>query len=302
MTFRWTSTEAESFRVLDAAYDAGINFLDTADVYSNWAPGNPGGVAEEIIGGWMKGKPRERIVLATKARGRMWPGPDGEGLSRAHIMRAIEDSLKRLRTDYVDLYQSHSPDESVPQEETMRAFDDLVKQGKVRAVGCSNFNAPQLREALEVSRRHGLARYESLQPHYNLIWRSEFESELEALCIAEQIGVIPYSPLQGGFLTGKYKRGQPIPEGSRGARNDRIKNWLKDERALKLLETLESVSRERSETMTETALAWVLTNPAVTSAIIGASSVEQLGDSLKAAGKRLTGAEKAQLDEVSAWT
>lgn len=304
MTFRWTSTEQESYEVMDAAFAAGIKFFDTADVYSRWAPGNPGGVAEEIIGKWMKMRriPRDQLILATKVRGRMWEGPDGEGLARTHILRAVQDSLRRLQTDYIDLYQSHSPDENTPQEETLRAFDHLVKQGQVRFIGCSNFKAAQLREALEISNRLHLARYDTLQPHYNLIWRGEFEKELQALCAQENIGVIPYSPLQGGFLTGKYKRGEPIPAKSRGTQNERIKNWLKDERALALLDRLEQVSRQRGETMTVTALAWVLTNPVVSSAIIGANNVTQLNESLAAVGKRLTPEQKAALDEVSRWS
>src|SRR5581483_10860582 len=163
-----------------------------------------------------------------KVRGRMWEGPDGEGLSRTHILRAVEDSLRRLQIDVIDLYQSHSRDEHTPQEETLCAFDDLIKQGKVRFIGCSNFQAPQLKEALEISKKFQLAHYESLQPHYNLIWRSDFEDELQELCKRENIGVIPYSPLQGGLLTGKYRRGQPIPTGSRGQNNERLQNFLKD--------------------------------------------------------------------------
>ncbi len=304
MTFRWTSTEEESYQVMDAAYAAGINFFDTADVYSKWAPGNPGGVAEEIIGKWLKLRriPRDSIIIATKARARMWDGPDGEGLSRAHIMRAVQDSLRRLQIDYIDLYQSHSPDETTPQEETLRAFDDLVKQGIVRFIGCSNFKAPQLREALNISDKSHLARYHTLQPHYSLIWRGEFEKELDPLCAQENIGVIPYSPLAGGFLTGKYKRGQPIPANARGASNDRVKNWLKDERALTLLDTLEQISAQRGETMTVTALAWMLTNPVISSAIIGANNVSQLNESLAAVGKTLTPDEKQKLDSVSAWS
>lgn len=302
MTFRWTSTAEESNEVLDAAYGAGINFIDTADVYSRWAPGNPGGVAEEIIGKWMKGKPRTDIILATKVRGRMWEGPEGEGLSRTHMMRAVEDSLRRLQTDYIDLYQSHSPDLNVPQEETLRAFDDLIKQGKVRFIGCSNFNAQQLREALVISERNNLARYDTLQPHYSMIWRGEFERELQPLCESEAIAVIPYSPLQGGFLTGKYKRGQPLPTQGRGVNNDRFRQWLQDERALNLLDTLQAVSEARRETMTTTALAWMLSKPVVTSPIIGANTVAQLNESLAAVGKRLTPEEKKLLDDVSEWS
>jgi len=304
MTFRWTSTEDEAYQVMDAAFAAGINFFDTADVYSRWAPGNPGGVAEEIIGKWLEQRaiPRDQIILATKVRGRMWEGPDGEGLSRTHILRAAEDSLRRMQIEYIDLYQSHSFDENAPQEETLRAFDDLVKQGKARFIGCSNFDGAQLRAALDISERWRLARYDTLQPHYNLIWRGEFENALQALCAQENIGVIPYSPLQGGFLTGKYKRGAPIPAASRGAHNDRIKAWLQDERALRLLDTLQQVSAQRGESMTVTALAWVLTNPVVTSAIVGANNVAQLNESLAAAGKTLRADEKQLLDSVSAWS
>lgn len=304
MTFRWTSTEDESYQVMDAAFEAGITFFDTADVYSRWAEGNPGGVAEEIIGKWLKRRniPRDRIILATKLRGRMWEGADGEGLSRVHMMRAVEDSLRRLQIEYIDLYQSHSFDEHTPQEETLRAYDDLVQQGKVRFIGCSNFNAAQLQEALDISKLQGLVQYDTLQPHYSLIWRGEFEKELQALCARENIGVIPYSPLQGGFLTGKYKRGEPIPVKSRGAGNSRIQGWMQDERALTLLDTLREISSARGESMTETALAWVLTNPVVSSAIIGANTVAQLNESLAASGKRLNAAEMERLDQVSNWS
>ena len=221
MTFRWTSTEEESSRVLDAALEAGINFIDTADVYSRWAPGNPGGVAEGIIGGWMKNKHRDELVIATKVRAPMGAGPNDQGLSRAHIMSAVDASLRRLQTDYIDLYQAHSPDDGTRLEETQRAFDDLVHQGKVRYVGGSNYPAWQLAMALGVSAKLDLTRFDSVQPHYNLIWRNEFERELMPLCSKEGIGVIPYSPLQAGFLTGKYRRGRPIPKGSRGESNDR---------------------------------------------------------------------------------
>lgn len=302
MTFRWTSTEEESLQVLDAAFSAGINFIDTADAYSRWAPGNPGGVAESIIGTWMKSKPRDEIVLATKVREQMATGPNDQGLSRAHIFSGVEASLRRLETDYIDLYQAHWPDDSTPLDETLRAFDDLVHQGKVRYIGCSNYPAWQVAVSLGVSSTLGLARFDSLQPHYNLIWRSEFERELMPLCSKEGIGVIPYSPLQAGFLTGKYKRGQGIPKGSRGERNERIEAWLKDERALALLDIQQQVADSRGWTMTQTALAWILTNPVVTSAIIGADNTNQLNDSLNTAGCRLSPKEKRLLDEASAWT
>jgi aryl-alcohol dehydrogenase-like predicted oxidoreductase len=304
MTFRWTSTEEESCQVLDAAYDAGINFVDTADVYSRWAPGNPGGVSETIIGNWLHAarKPRDELVIATKVRAQMGEGPNDQGLSRVHIMNAVAASLRRLQTDYIDLYQAHSPDDSTTLEETLRAFDDLVHQGKVRYIGCSNYPAWQVALSLGLSAEHDLARFDSVQPHYNLIWRGEFERELMPLCAAEEIGVIPYSPLQAGFLTGKYRRGQPIPKGSRGESNDRIKTWLKDERALGLLDQLGAVAKARGWTITQTALAWILTNRVVTSAIVGADNITQLNGSLAAVGCRLTPEEKNALDDVSSWS
>jgi aryl-alcohol dehydrogenase-like predicted oxidoreductase len=302
MTFRWTSTEEESHQVLDAAFEAGINFIDTADVYSRWAKGNAGGVAETIIGRWIGSKRRDELVVATKVRASMGPGPNDQGLSRAHIMSAIEASLRRLQTDYIDLYQAHSPDEGTSLDETLRAFDDLVRQGKVRYIGCSNYPAWQVAKALGISAKINLARFDSVQPHYNLIWRGEFERELMPLCAQEGIGVIPYSPLQAGFLTGKYKRGIPIPKGSRGESNDNIKAWLKDERALGLLDEQQEIANLHGWTMTQTALAWLLTNPVVTSAIIGADNVAQLNDSLASVGCRLAPEEKRTLDEASTWT
>ncbi len=206
MQFGWTADEAAAFQVMDAFVEAGGNFIDTADVYSRWVEGNPGGVSEQIIGRWLQARGnRGAIVLATKARGRMWPGPNGEGLSRGHLIRACEDSLRRLGTDFIDLYQTHAFDAEAPIDETLRALDDLVRSGKVRYVGCSNYPAWRLAKALWASDKLGLARYDSLQPHYNLAHRAEFERELKPLCEEEGIGVIPYSPLAAGFLTGKYR-------------------------------------------------------------------------------------------------
>jgi aryl-alcohol dehydrogenase-like predicted oxidoreductase len=226
MTFGWGADEPTSHAIMDRAFEAGINFLDTADVYSFWAENNDGGVSETWIGNWLKGKDRRQVVIATKVRGRMWDGPNGEGLSRAHIMAAVEDSLRRLGTDYVDLYQTHWPDDETPLEETLRALDDLVRQGKVRYVGCSNHPAWLLTKALWLSDVNGLARYDSLQPHYNLVHRDEFERELKSLCVDQGLGVIPYSPLEGGFLTGKYRPGTGIPPGSRGQGSESIKGHL----------------------------------------------------------------------------
>lgn len=208
MQFGWTADEDLAHQILSAAWEAGVNFIDTADIYSKWAVGNPGGVAERIIGDWMKKAqiPREQIVIATKVRGRLGEGVNDEGLSRAHILNAIEGSLKRLQIDYIDLYQTHHVDFDTPIEETLLAMDTLVQQGKVRYIGCSNYPAWRLMQALWASDRLEIARFDCLQPHYNLVDRAEFERELAEVCQVYGVGVIPYSPLAGGFLTGKYSR------------------------------------------------------------------------------------------------
>jgi aryl-alcohol dehydrogenase-like predicted oxidoreductase len=298
MQFGWTTDAHNGFAVMDAFVEAGGNFIDTADVYSRWSEGNPGGVAEQIIGRWMAARGnREQMVLATKVRGRMWDGPNGEGLSRLHILRACEESLRRLQTDHIDLYQSHFFDADTPIDETMRAFDDLVRAGKVRYAGCSNYPAWRLTKALWASDKLGLARYDSLQPHYNLAHRAEFERELKPLCEEEGLGVIPYSPLAGGFLTGKYRRDH-IPD---SARASRIRERYLDDRGFTILKRLNDIARSRSLTPAQTALAWLLSQPVVTAPIIGANTVEQLTESLGAAGVRLAPEEIAALDEVSAW-
>jgi aryl-alcohol dehydrogenase-like predicted oxidoreductase len=299
MTFRWTSDEPTSIQVLDRAWEAGINFIDTADIYSNWAEGNPGGVAEEIIGKWMQGKPRDQIILATKARGRMWPGPNGEGLSRQHIMRAVEHSLRRLQTDYLDLYQAHWPDYDTPLEESLRAFDDLVRQGKVRYLGASNFRAWYLTKALWVSDKLNLARFDCLQPHFHLLNRAEVEPELAALCLDQGIGVIPYSPLAGGFLTGKYTREGGIPAGSRGTNSQRLQGYMND-KGFAMIDALREIGDAHGgKTVAQTALAWQLTLPFMTSPIIGATTVAQLDELLGAAGLRLAEAEMQRLDDLT---
>ena len=297
MTFRWTSDEQSSMQVLDRAWDAGINFIDSADVYSRWAEGNPGGVAEEIIGQWMKGKPRDQIVLATKARGRMWEGPNGEGLSRQHIMLAVEHSLRRLQTDVIDLYQVHWPDWETPLDETLRALDDLIHQGKVRYIGASNFRAWYLTKALWTSDKLDLARFDCIQPHFHLLNRAEVEPELAALCLDQGIGMIPYSPLAAGFLTGKYTRAG-APKGSRGENNDRMKKYMNDS-GFAVIDALHEMGQTRGKTIAQMALAWILTLPFVTSPIVGANTVEQLNESLGAAGVRLTDEEMTKLDEIT---
>jgi aryl-alcohol dehydrogenase-like predicted oxidoreductase len=298
MQFGWTTDEPSAFAVMDAFAEAGGNFIDTADVYSNWAPGNPGGVSEQIIGRWMRVRGnRDRVILATKARGRMWDGPDGEGLSRAHLIRACEESLRRLDTDRIDLYQPHWFDAGTPLEETLRALDDLIRAGKVRTIGCSNHPAWRLCRALWTSEKLGLARYESLQPHYNLAYRAEFERELKPLCEEEGLGVLPYSPLASGFLTGKYRRDSVPPSARAGG----IRRRYLNERGFAVLEALERVAQARGLTPAQTALAWLLSQPVITSPIIGANTPEQLAESLGAASVRLAPEEMAALDQASAW-
>jgi 1-deoxyxylulose-5-phosphate synthase len=301
MTFGWTTDEKNTYEVLNASFDAGINFVDTADVYSRWHPGNPGGVAETYIGNWLRGKPRDQVIVATKVRGMMGTGPNEQGLSRAHILSAIEASLRRLRTDYVDLYQLHFPDNETPIEETLRALDDLVHQGKVRYLGASNFPAWQTIKALWTSEKHNLARFDSVQPHYNLVWRAEFERELREACRTEGLGVIPYSPLQGGFLTGKYRRGVPLPGGARGTGNDRMTRFLEDDRTMALLDALDAMAKAQEKTMSQVAIAWLLADPVITSPIIGANTVAQLTELLGATTFRLGAAEKKTLDDLTAW-
>ncbi|MFV9674291.1 MAG: aldo/keto reductase [Anaerolineales bacterium] len=303
MQFGWTADEKASFEVLDAAYDAGINFIDTADIYSRWIDGNPGGIAESIIGKWLRKNPEKRtqVILATKVRGRMGEGPNDEGLSRKHIFSAVEQSLKRLGTDYIDLYQVHWPDESTPIEETLRALDDLINDGRVLYIGCSNYPAWRLMESLWTSDRCRLTSFISLQPHYNLVHRDEFERELEDICLKFDIGVIPYSPLAGGFLTGKYAGDQTPPEGSRGATSDRIQAYLMDPHSLSTLEIVKQIALERQKSPSQVALRWLISRPAVVSAIIGPRDLEQLEDNLGCLSVELSDEDMQRLDEASAW-
>jgi aryl-alcohol dehydrogenase-like predicted oxidoreductase len=298
MQFGWTADEALSYRVLSAAWEAGINFFDTANIYSRWADGNPGGVSEQIIGRWMKQNaiPRDRLILATKVRGNMGAGPDDEGLSRRHIMKAVEDSLRRLQTEYLDLYQAHWPDPATPIEETMRAFDELVRQGKVRHVGASNYAAWELMQALWSSDKNNLAMFGTLQPHYNLVHRDEFERELAAVCQTYQIGVIPYSPLAGGFLTGKYRRNVV----AHSARAGSVRKYFTEQNWI-LLEKLDEMAKQRNASVSQVALAWLLADPLISSPIIGANSLEQLKDNVGAVEVHLTPVEKKMLDTATAW-
>ena len=298
MQWGWTADEAASRAVMDAYVTAGGNFIDTADIYSAWAENNPGGISEEIIGRWIQERGnRDQIVLATKVRGRMWEGPNGEGLSRVHLIKACDDSLRRLQTDYIDLYQTHWYDDSTPIAETLEALDRLVRQGKVRYIGCSNYPAWRLMQALWASDRENRVRYDSIQPHYSLVHRAEFERELQEVCVAYGIGVIPYSPLAGGFLTGKYTRGN---EG-RGARAEGIQRRYFNEAGWRVLDAVRAVASVTGSTPTAVSLAWLLAQPAMTAPIIGANSVAQLQDSLAAAELTLSHEQIAALTAASRW-
>ena len=299
MQFGWTAGEELSHQILTASYEAGINFIDTADIYSRWVEGNPGGVAENIVGQWIKANniPRDQLVIATKVRGQMGDGPNDEGLSRGHIMQAVEASLRRLGTDYIDLYQTHWYDENTPIDETLKALDDLVRQGKVRYLGCSNYPAWRLTEALWTSKQHHLARYDSLQPHYNLVHRAEFERGLAEVCRQYGVGVIPYSPLAGGFLTGKYRKGQ-VPDSARAKGVSRYFN----DRNWELLEKMETVGKDKRDySISQIALAWLLSDPLITSPIIGPRTLEQLKDNLASVGLRLSAQEIDLLNDASDW-
>ena len=304
MQFGWTADESTSLAILDAAEDGGVNFIDTADIYSRWAPGNPGGVAESILGKWLRASPgrRARMVLATKVRGPMGDGPNQQGLSRAHILRAVEDSLRRLGIEAIDLYQVHWPDDETTIEETLTALDRLVQQGKVLYLGCSNFPAWLLMQALWVADRDRLTPFQCVQPHYNLLNRAEFERELDAVCGRYGLGVIPYSPLAGGFLSGKYRQGEDPATGTRADSSSRIQGWLREPAAWAVLEKLRTLGAARSRSPLQMALGWLLGRPGITSPIIGPRSLEQLEENLGAVGLRLDDDERKALDEVSAWS
>ena len=299
MQFGWTTDEKTSIRILDEAVGAGISFIDTADIYSRWADGNPGGVAEKIIGKWLKGSgvQRDQLIIATKVRGRIGEGLNDEGLSRAHILRAVEGSLARLNTDYIDLYQTHWYDENTPIDETLSVLDDLIRQGKVRHIGCSNYPAWRLLESLWSADTNHYNGFTTLQPHYNILHRSEFERELAEVCQLYKIAVIPYSPLAGGFLTGKYKPDAEVASQRAGSARKYFNetNW-------KLLELLEQIGLEEGGlSISQTAIAWLLSDFQITSPIIGPRTKSQLNDNLGAAGKKLSPQNKKMLDEASEW-
>lgn len=294
--FGWTADDAASFALLDAFVDGGFNLVDTADVYSRWVPGNAGGESEAIIGRWLaKSGKRERVVLATKVGHDL--GDFGKGLSAAHIRRAVEASLRRLGTDRIDLYQAHIDDPATPQEETLGAFADLIREGKVRAIGASNFNASRLRGALDLSRRVGLPRYETLQPGYNLIDRTSYEAELQPLCVAEGIGVINYYGLARGFLTGKYRSEADLAGRARGTG---VKAACFNERGWRVLRALDEVAAGLRATPAQVALAWQMRQPGIVAPIASATSTAQWAELAAAATLELPAAAMTLLTEASA--
>ena len=294
--FGWTADEATSFSLLDAWLDAGFNFIDTADVYSIWAPGHVGGESETIIGKWLaRSGRRQQVVLATKVGKPM--GPALKGLKPAYIRSAVEASLRRLQTDHIDLYQTHDDDADTPFAETLGAFDELMRAGKVRAIGASNYSAPRLAEALRTSAELGLPRFESLQPLFNLIDRAVFEDELQPLCVAQDVGVINFYGLAAGFLTGKYRSEADAAKSARGP--NVVKRYL-NERGLKILDTLDVVAARHGATPGQVALAWQMQRPGITAPIVSATSLAQLAE-LAAATRLPLGDEDHQaLDNASA--
>jgi aryl-alcohol dehydrogenase-like predicted oxidoreductase len=298
-TFGWTTDQTASEAVLDAYVAAGGNFIDTADVYARWVPGNSGGESEAALGLWMAERGnRQAVVIATKVMGPMGPGPNDTGLSRQHIVQGLEASLRRLRTDYIDLYQAHWDDKETPLDETLRAFDDLVKMGKVRYIGCSNYHAWRLTRALWESDTHGYARYESLQPKYNLVFRDEYERELEPLCLEQGVGVIPYSSLASGFLSGKYRSGEPLPK---TARAGGVEKTYMNERGFRVLAAVEKVAAAANATPAQVSLSWLAHRPGITAPIASATSVVQLKELVGAIELKLDAEATKALDQAGAW-
>jgi aryl-alcohol dehydrogenase-like predicted oxidoreductase len=293
--FGWNVDEQASFALLDAFVDAGFNAIDTADTYSRWAPGHKGGESEAVIGNWLKksGK-RGRVVIATKVGNDMG---DGKNLRKDYILRAAEACLKRLQVDCIDLLQSHFDDEVTPVEETLTAYAQLIKQGKVRAIGASNISAGRLNASLAASKRLGIPRYESLQPNYNLYDRVDFESQYAPICKAERLGVITYYSLAGGFLTGKYR--SAVEASKNPARGGKVKGYF-DKRGLAILKALDAVAARQGATPAQISLAWLMARPGVTAPIASATSLAQLDDIMKAPSLKLAGEDITALDAASA--
>jgi aryl-alcohol dehydrogenase-like predicted oxidoreductase len=294
--FGWTADEQMSFRLLDGFVAAGFNLIDTADVYSRFAPGNRGGESETIIGKWLKqGGRRDKVVIATKVGLEM--RPNAKGLSKAYILRAAEDSLKRLQTDYIDLYQSHRDDPDTPLDETLQAYAQLMQQGKVRVIGASNYSGQRLSYALALSRRHELPRYECLQTEYNLYDRAEYEETLEPVCIENGLGVLSYFSLASGFLTGKYRSAGDVANKARG---DFVKKYL-NERGFRIIKALDQVAQQSHATPAQVALAWLMARPTITAPIVSATSLAQLKELIGATRLKLDGASKELLNRASDW-
>lgn len=295
--FGWTIDEKTSFDLLDAFVDAGFNAIDTADSYSRWVEGNKGGESETIIGNWVKRNPakRDKVLIFTKVGSDM--GQGHTDLSAKWIAQEVEASLRRLRVDHIDLYQSHWPDASTPYEETLRAYEKLLKQGKVRNIGVSNLDAGQLREALDVAEAKGLPRYQTLQPGYNLYDRKEFDGALRDLAIEEGLGVITYYSLASGFLSGKYRSAADVAGAKRGGK---VEGYL-DERGFRILGALDAVAERQGAKQAEVALAWLIAREGVTAPIASATSLSQLASLIKSVDLRLTDADIAELDKASAY-
>ncbi|QJR09472.1 1-deoxyxylulose-5-phosphate synthase YajO [Usitatibacter rugosus] len=290
--FGWTADQATSFRLLDHFVDHGFDLVDTANTYSTWVPGHQGGESETVIGNWLSqsGK-RDKVVIATKVGMKM--GDGSQGLKADYIAQSVEDSLRRLRTDRIDLYQAHTDDKETPLEETLEAFSKLIKAGKVRAIGASNYTGARLREALETSKRLGLPRYETLQPCYNLYDREDFEKDLLPVVKEHEVGVIPYFALARGFLTGKYRKAEDIVG---RPRESGLKKFFEGDRGTRVLAALDEVSERRKMLPTEVAVAWVMSAPGITAPIASATSVAQLDEVLSAAHRKLDATDRATLD------
>ena len=294
--FGWTADERASFAVLDAFIAGGGNFIDTADVYSTWAPGHIGGESETVLGRWMKSRGnRDQVIIATKVGSDM--GNGRKGLKAAYIASAVQDSLRRLQTDYIDLYQSHRDDEGTPQEETLEAYAKLIKAGAVRAIGASNFTAARLKSALDISAANGLPRYECLQPEYNLYDREEYERDLEPLCRKQQLGVIGYFALASGFLSGKYRSEADFNKSQRGEDMGKYLN----ERGLRILKALDEVAAEHRATPAQVAIAWQKARPSITAPIVSATKPEQVKDIVAAMRLELPAAAIETLDLASTY-
>jgi len=294
--FGWTADTKTSFDLLDGFFGAGFNTVDTADVYSRWVPGHTGGESETLIGQWMKnsGTARDKAIIVTKVGSDLGDGK--KGLTEKWIMQAVEDSLKRLQTDYIDLYLSHWPDPETPYEETLAAYDKLKSQGKIRAIGCSNLDAEQLKTSLEAAKKAGLPRYDVIQPEYNLYTRQKFEGPLADLCVAEEIGVINYYGLAAGFLTGKYRSEADTKDKARGGGMARYLN----DKGTKVLAALDTVARDTGSKPAEVAIAWLIAKPAVTAPIVSATSLSQLQSLTKSASLTLSAEAMALLDAAGA--